>query len=479
MAQDVYLVTERELQSATVNAAGELEFTRENGQKINAGKVRGDITPEAIAARDAAVSARDAAVAAKNAAQAVGTTNDTIMAPILADPSSASGAQLRDTIGGAINAIPPAVADGTRWIPAGDSLTSLAGGGAPYMGWATQATMISQGAVRMIRNAGVPGDNASDLRARLDADVIAHKPNLVSVWVGTNDITQGRTFAAYQNDMTAIVSTFKRIGAAVVLFTIPPRADSSKAATISAWNAWLKSFARDNSLHLIDAHAILAAPSSTTFKAGYDSGDGIHISQAGHNAVAKEFTARILPRLVASEPLRPISNLDPNNLLTNGLLLTNADGSPGVPDGWLLGGDATGFTESIVDDADFHGGKAWQVAAKNPTAFREFLQNAAAEWAAGDELLFLVKVKVISSSGVPATAGLSINCNFFGSTGVNPAAQNIALGGLLGTVAARFVVPPATTTVQLDCLFNPGNVADVTYRVGELAIYNLTRMGAV
>lgn len=41
MAEDLYLVTERELQSATVNAAGELEFTRENGQKINAGVVVG------------------------------------------------------------------------------------------------------------------------------------------------------------------------------------------------------------------------------------------------------------------------------------------------------------------------------------------------------------------------------------------------------------------------------------------------------
>ena len=41
MADDLYLVTERELQSATVNEAGELEFTRENGQKIVAGVVLG------------------------------------------------------------------------------------------------------------------------------------------------------------------------------------------------------------------------------------------------------------------------------------------------------------------------------------------------------------------------------------------------------------------------------------------------------
>lgn len=115
MAEDLYLVTERELQSATVNAAGELEFTRENGQKINAGKVRGDITPEAIAARDAAVSARDAAVAAKNAAQAVGTTNDTIMAPILADPSSASGAQLRDTIASGVATGTATVREDAAW----------------------------------------------------------------------------------------------------------------------------------------------------------------------------------------------------------------------------------------------------------------------------------------------------------------------------------------------------------------------------
>ncbi|QRI45084.1 esterase [Microbacterium phage Shocker] len=371
------------------------------------------------------------------------------------------------------------VAGGSRFIALGDSLTSLAGGGAPYMGWATQLGILSDGQLQVLRNAGVPGDNAADIRARLQADVLAYAPTLVSLWVGTNDITQGRTLAAYKADVQAIVAALKEAGASVALLTIPPRADASKAATISAWNAWLKTFARAESIHLVDAHAALSDPATSTYKSGYDSGDGVHISQSGHNAVANLFATEILPRLSASRALTPLSNTDPQNLLSNGLLLTNVDGTPTVPDSFFYIGGEAAVNVSVVDDADFRGGKAWQYAAVNPTSFQEFLQNAAAAWSPGDQLLFTFKLKVVSSSGVSGASGLNVNCNFFGSTGINPAAQFISLAGLKGRVSSVFTVPSGTTTVQLDLVFNLGASASATYRVGEFAIYNLTRMGVV
>lgn len=71
-----YLVTENEFLSATVDAAdGHLRFTRDNGQVVDAGKVSGDVTPEALAAATAAETAAQQAGAARDQAQQIALGN--------------------------------------------------------------------------------------------------------------------------------------------------------------------------------------------------------------------------------------------------------------------------------------------------------------------------------------------------------------------------------------------------------------------
>lgn len=87
-----YAVTEDEFLSMRVDPVdGHLKATRDNGTLVDFGKVSGDITPEALAARDAAV-------AAAAAAQAVGNTNDTIMAAVANDDQSAFAKKLAEKI---------------------------------------------------------------------------------------------------------------------------------------------------------------------------------------------------------------------------------------------------------------------------------------------------------------------------------------------------------------------------------------------
>ncbi len=361
---------------------------------------------------------------------------------------------------------------GVRWVALGDSLTSLANGGAPYMGWATQAEILSAGKIRAVANAGVSGDNAAQVRARVPA-VLAQSPTLVTLWVGTNDVSNSRTLAAYQSDVIAIVDALTAASVTVAVFTIPPRNDLTKLNTINTWNRWLKTLCRDRNLHLIDAYDVLVDRTTGAFAAGHGAPDGIHISPLGHNKVGALFAATMVPRVIASSPLEPHTNSDTGNLLANGLLLT---GSP-LPTSWVVtGGATTGFTESLVTDADFRG-KAWEVAAVTPPSFRQLNQLAPSGWAVGDTLLFTARVKVVSSYGVPDTLGLSINCNLYGSSGVNPALRGANVPDLSGVVSQRLVVPAGTTDVQLDCVFNPTAAGTATYRVGELAIYNLTAQG--
>ncbi|AXC37910.1 esterase [Microbacterium phage Jacko] len=367
---------------------------------------------------------------------------------------------------------------GLRWIPVGDSLTSEQGGGAPDIGWTVQASMLSNGQLAPVRNAGISGNTSADIRARLAADVLAYSPNLVSLWCGVNDITQGRTLAQFQADYRAIVDDILETGASVALFTIPPRDDLTKQATITAWNGWIRALAAEKRLNLVDAYAAISNPSTGDILSGFGSGDGVHLSASGHNSVAQQFVAIMSERLPAGGiPMRPLVNDDPNNLLSNALLL-NAPG--GTPTGWYPGGNSSvGVVEGLVDDADFRGGKAWQVEATNPGGYREIVANGGSDWAVGDTLLFVCRAKVVSSSGVTTFKGLHVNANFFGAASPTQfVTRNVSVPGLNGIIAKRLVVPAGTTgPVQVAVLFDFDSTASQTTRVGEFGIFNLTRLG--
>ena len=435
--------------------------------------VAGASASAASTAAGEAESARSVAVAARSAAEAASTS---------ASGAAAVAGQARTAAEAAASAAAASAASidgriprgGTRWVAVGDSLTSVAGGGAPNMGWTMQAGMLTDQGLALTYNAGIVGNNASEVLARLQADVLAYAPNFVTVWVGTNDITQGRSLATYQGEMGQIVERLQAAGCTVAIITIPPRADTTKHAAIGAWNAWLRNFARARSCHLIDAYALLVDPATGTYKTGYDAGDGLHITQAGHHVIARYVADTIAPRLALSESIRPLSNTDTNNMLSNGLLIGGAT----IPDSWLVAGPTGGITESIVTDPGFRG-RAWEVAAVNPAGARQFLQNArTGTWAVGDRLLATARVDCLTATGVSATKGLRLSLLCYGATSpTTTVVQMYRLPGLKGVVAATATVPAGTTTVQLASIVDVDATASATYRIGEAGIFNLTRLG--
>ena len=88
-------------------------------------------------------------------------------------------------------------------VAVGDSITRGAWDTAVVGGWVTRLdhTLRHQYPTTafVVRNAGVDGDTTAGVLARLDRDVLAPRPTLVMVSIGTNDFTAGvppRTFAA-------------------------------------------------------------------------------------------------------------------------------------------------------------------------------------------------------------------------------------------------------------------------------------------
>lgn len=159
---------------------------------------------------------------------------------------------------------------------------------------------------------------------------------------------------------------------------------------------------------------------------------------------------------------------------------TNADATPNVPDGWTWRPSTSGTVGTIVQDADFFGANSIQIVCNQPSAASELLQNASGNWAAGDVLVLTCKVKVAAASGLSSANGVRADAYYFGGSPLSaPVARGVRLGGLSGTNAKRVTVSPGTTTVQFNIGFTAGATASATYRVGEFAIYNLTRLKLV
>lgn len=74
-------------------------------------------------------------------------------------------------------------------------------------------------------NAGVGGNTTLNLLERLDEDVLKHKPDLVIVMVGTNDMLNSKkmiSYKQYKKNLKKILRRIKRGGANIVLMTSPP-----------------------------------------------------------------------------------------------------------------------------------------------------------------------------------------------------------------------------------------------------------------
>lgn len=136
---------------------------------------------------------------------------------------------------------------------------------------------------------GISGQTSPQLLVRFWQDVIALKPRVVHIMVGTNDIagnTGPTTPEAYQNAVRAMVALAQANGIVVILGSIPP-ADTFGWATqhqpkpwIAGLNRWLKDFAAERGAVYADYFTALAGPNGE-LPAGY-SPDGVHPNAAGY-----------------------------------------------------------------------------------------------------------------------------------------------------------------------------------------------------
>lgn len=371
---------------------------------------------------------------------------------------------------------------GNGFVALGDSISTAAdqgSAGAGYGGsWPNLVCALSQQRFNFLGNAGVAGQNSTQILARVPA-VIALAPQVVSVLAGTNDLAQGVTFTTWSANIRSIATQLRAAGIRVLLCTIPPRDVTTYLATQMVWNQWLRAYAQANSYDLIDFFTLLVDPTTGIWKSGYDSGLPPHPSQAAHLVMANYVIGQ-----VTISPFSPIqaqlTTNDGSNLLSNPML--TGTGTPGY---WITSGVASAdFTEGVVTDTDFIG-QAWQVAYTNAASssnFRQFMSYAvSAGFNVGDTLLMCCKTKITASSGITpsSTAGLRFQINFTG--GSTPTWTPIGGDAQVHAVGLdwfKVQVPSGTTAIQVTTIVGAIPVgANFTVKVGQFGLFNLTQLG--
>ena len=136
-------------------------------------------------------------------------------------------------------------------------------------------------------NAGVGGHTAKQSLDRLDRDVLAHQPDLVSLMIGTNDAAQGVPLESYKQSVTAICDRLHKAGVKVMLLTAPPLGEmqAAKRPSVEAYNAFLRDLAQQRSYALAEVFTPMAA----ALEKGEEplEGDHIHITFMGYQIIAR------------------------------------------------------------------------------------------------------------------------------------------------------------------------------------------------
>ncbi|MFP5381161.1 MAG: GDSL-type esterase/lipase family protein [Gammaproteobacteria bacterium] len=102
-------------------------------------------------------------------------------------------------------------------VALGDSLTHGTGASADTAYPAVLASLTG----RTVINAGVPGDTTASALDRLPDVLEEHRPRLVLLCLGGNDMLRQHPETATENNLRLLVRTIRASGAAVVLVAVP------------------------------------------------------------------------------------------------------------------------------------------------------------------------------------------------------------------------------------------------------------------
>jgi lysophospholipase L1-like esterase len=251
-----------------------------------------------------------------------------------------------------------------RIVFLGDSITD----GNTYALLVRQALAEAGKPVPVCINAGVAGDTAAGMRKRLERDVLAHRPTLVALSAGINDVLHKVKPDEYEKDVRAIAEQLRDRKVSLLLTTTvlgPKHEEADKA--LAAYNAVLHGVAKDYGCGVAEVNDAMQAAR----KAGKDllDADQVHLTFAGYLvltravldglghkdvAVPRELKVEPLPGIIRQWQVRPAPDQPLDEKAVAGLqpgegwkpyLLPEKDA---LPNWWLDQERRRGFAVSLA-----------------------------------------------------------------------------------------------------------------------------------
>ena len=149
---------------------------------------------------------------------------------------------------------------------------------------------------------GIGGNKVYDLYLRMDADVLALKPDVVVVYVGVNDVWHkssygtGTDYDKFGRFYEAMVNRMRTAGIRVIVATpavIGERTDHSNEqdGDLNLYSQWIRRFASDNKLTLVDLRKAFLEYNLRHNANNSDRGilttDRVHLNEKGNQLVAE------------------------------------------------------------------------------------------------------------------------------------------------------------------------------------------------
>jgi lysophospholipase L1-like esterase len=153
-----------------------------------------------------------------------------------------------------------------------------------------------------IVNAGMPGDRTEEGLQRLDKDVLAEKPDIVTIFFGANDTNSDRLvpLEKYAENLETMI---EKIGREKVILLTPPYVDCQRKPTrddarIRTYVERVKVIGANYELPVIDLYqAMVVYPGTDEFLQE----DGLHFSKTGYEFLAALIVREIKGRLMTKE----------------------------------------------------------------------------------------------------------------------------------------------------------------------------------
>ncbi|MFZ2279142.1 MAG: SGNH/GDSL hydrolase family protein [Prosthecobacter sp.] len=198
-----------------------------------------------------------------------------------------------------------------RIVCIGDSITGVyyhSGGRRAYAEMLQLALQqLHPQAQLSVHNAGISGDTTTGGLKRLERDVLAHKPHLVTIMFGMNDLV-GTPVDIFKKNLREMITRCQKSGAEVVLCTQNSIIETPRRppARLAEFTQAIRDVAKEETLVVADCYAAFeAVHAADASEWNLLLSDTIHPNMAGHKLFAETIAHAITGRTVSLREVGP------------------------------------------------------------------------------------------------------------------------------------------------------------------------------